>query len=352
MADVVTELSVHQPRTSFDRDIMSLYAEQEDATSIPTQDSTAEDFSFAVHAEFVYIRGLGAIFVGVAGTVINVLVFLLIWRHGAGTAQNRLMMNLTLNNIFYSCAILPCMSFSHFAGHLVPRGAPCVIFAFALHVIQGMAVLSLLLISLNRFFVILCSKDPRFTFGGWQRTLAILLASWVLSSLLLSPPTAGLWAQYGFDWRFGVCTLIRSDAKSAKMFNLAISLLAFVLPLSGMICCYARILWAVRKQGRSISHGSLVKGHRRREIAITWLSLRLVLAFILLNLPFTLTIVIPVLEQTPGFQATATLTMWCHALVNPVLYISGDSRLRNAFLEKIGKTPKDAAELSVVSSKT
>jgi hypothetical protein len=326
-------------------------AASEDSTSTPTHalPTAVEGFSLANHAEFVFIRGVGATVVGALGTVINIIAIFLIRNHGATTAQNRLMINLAANNIFFSSVLLPYMSFSHFASERIPRGPPCVLFAYAVHVIQGMAVLSLLLISLNRFFVILYSKDRRFTFGARKRTLAILATSWLLTMLLLAPPAAGLWGQYGYETRFGVCTLIRSQLRPVKLFNLAITLLAFVLPLGGMIGCYARILCAVRKQGRRINHGALVKGHRRKEIALTWLSLRLVLAFIVVNLPFTLTITFSALERTPAFQATATVIMWCHVIVNPVLYISGDSRLRNIFLAKFSHNGTEATDLSIVS---
>lgn len=302
-------------------------------TTVPTQ--VPEQLRLYTHQEFVYIRGTGAIIVSIIATPINMVAIAIIVRHGVATSQNRLVAHMCFNNIVYSVFIMPFMAFSHFNSptlmEIIPNGL-CIAFAYLLHIVQGMAVFSLTLISLNRYFVILHPQDPALTFGGQYRNSMIIFTSWLITAVILFPGLAGIWGQYGFEPLFGVCTLLRTEEAPDKYFSLFITLLAFVKPLCIMVGCYARILWEVHQQRKRISsnsgNSSLLKGHRKKEMAITWLSLRLVVTFIVLNLPFTLTVTLKFLEEIPAFQAISTFIMWWHSILNPILYISGDSRLR------------------------
>lgn len=261
-------------------------------TESPQQLSTPAQLVLHANQRFVYTRGIGAIVVSILGTSVNLTVVGLILRHGVASAQNRLIVHMCINNLLNSVLVLPFLAFSQFNSAILPNIIPselCIVSAFALYVIQGMALLSLTFISLNRYFVVLCPKNRACTFGGKWRTSAILMGTWVYSTFMVIPALLGIWGEFGFEPVLGVCTLMRNKREQDKYYAVFLSVLGFAVPLCIMVGCYTRILWVVYQQGRKIGansgNSSLLEGHRRTEMALTWLSLRLVVTFILLNLP-------------------------------------------------------------------
>lgn len=96
-----------------------------------------------------------------------------------------------------------------------------------------------MLIIINFFF---CNVNRLYT----TRNICLMMAGlWIFPFGALIPTCFGVWGEFSLDPITGSCTIVPDDNEnSPKKF---LFIIAFLLPSVAIICCYARILWIVKK---------------------------------------------------------------------------------------------------------
>ena len=301
--------------------------------SVDKNSSDPEEIRLYYNQGYVYVRAVGACINSAVGSVLNIGAVVLLAKFSKQNPQNRLMMNLCVTNILFCTVVMPFLAYSHFHSSTLPQTIPdctCRIMAYLIFITQGQSFCSLLLITLNRYFIIVHPHSKYLGFGGFKKTLVLVLGAWLLSLTLTFPPVIGLWGRYGYEPYLGVCTLVRFYEHSNRIYTLSTGILSFFLPLFIMMYAYSFILYVVWSQKKKIHHGNsqVEKNQWNKEVSITKLSLRLILTYIILFLPNTLLTIFKTLNSLPLYQAIAAVLSWSHTILNPLLYIWGDTQLR------------------------
>lgn len=281
-------------------------------------------------AELVFV-GLN-IFIFFAGSTLNALTIGIIFRHGGRSMdiQNLLVTNFCASNLLL-CVIAAdtsrrMLTVPFHNAHL------CRFRAFSLHVIMCASVYSLLLVSFHRYFVILYPRS-RLGLTSVKKTLLVIGAVWMVCVFVNLPPLTGLWGKFGYEKETRACTLIRSVSGSFTRFTQIIN---FVAPLGIHMFCYGHIFLAVRRQNLKMekhkqSTDQQSYRRRRQEWHLTLLTFCIIVTYVLCFLPYTISILTSLI-RTP-FHAFAVAILWMHIVINPLMYLLGDSRLRNTLRE-------------------
>ncbi|XP_019614395.1 PREDICTED: uncharacterized protein LOC109462307 [Branchiostoma belcheri] len=134
--------------------------------------------------------------------------------------------------------------------------AMCAINGFTTTMFGLASVLTLAVISLNRFAMIVHPQKAGRWFSVWKLR-AMIFGVWAISSLASFPPIVG-WSTYQFIQGKAICTIKWSTDVSYTLFILPTFIL---LPFFVMIACYYKIFKVVKKNSQRImSH------HRRTEL--------------------------------------------------------------------------------------
>ena len=288
-------------------------------------------------AELIFV-GVNA-FICVAGTTVNLITIATILKHdrkGLGV-QNLLVLNFCLANLLF-CMIAGdtsrrMLTSPFYDIHL------CRFRAFSLYVIMNSSVYSLLLISFNRYFIIIFPQS-RFAISSIRKAVILICVEWLTCVLIMLPPITGLWGLLGFEKATRSCTLIRDKSKTFSHF---FQIINFLAPLLIHTFCYGHIFITVKRQnrkmlkstsnsasqGRSVSKG--LHGRRRRqEWNLTLLTLCIIVTYVVCFLPYTLS-TLTSLINTP-FHTFAVAFLWTHIVINPIIYLIGDTRLRQTLM--------------------
>ena len=251
------------------------------------------------------------------------------------------MLNLCLNNSLLCSFLLPIVTYSHLNSEALPTIFPdwfCRILGYLLYVYQGQSYFGLFLITLNRYFVMVRPKNKYLGFGGRKKTLAILATSWILTLVILLIPVIDLLGEYGYVRILGFCTLKRFDVQLNYHFIRFLAFISFLNPLILMVIAYIWILVVVITQKKKVhTTGQTTMNSRkwRRETSLTLTSFSLVAVFIIGFLPISLCTFFPKLNFIPAYQATASVLGYLHTIVNPLLYVLGDPKIRRIVMTRI-----------------
>ncbi|XP_028173042.1 G-protein coupled receptor moody-like isoform X1 [Ostrinia nubilalis] len=230
-------------------------------------------------------------------------------------------------------------------------GALCQLVPFLRYGNVGVSLLSIALITLNRYIMIAHHS----WYGRVYRKHIIALMiifSWLFSYGMQIPTLIGIWGKFDFDPELGTCSIMPdANGRSSKT---ALFVIAFIVPALLIFICYARIFWVVhsseqrmREHQRSqhASPGSLnnsndkrstVKDNRetkarRNEWRITKMVLAIFLSFLVCYLPITIAKVADSHVHYPVFHIAGYLLLYASACVNPIIYVIMNAQYRAAY---------------------
>ena len=320
-------------------------------------DMNATGFNSTSSVDIKYVPTLAElIFVGVnvfiffAGSTINIITIITILKHDGKDLgiQNLLVLNFCVSNLLF-CMIAGdtsrrMLTVPFYSIHL------CVFRAFSLHVIMTGSVYSLLLVSFNRYFIILYPRSV-LGFTSVKKTLITICLFWLVCFLIMLPPLTGLWGQLGFEQATRACTLIRSKSATFASF---FQIVNFMAPLAIHIYCYGHIFIAVRRQNnKMLEHKTKDTAHgsrrRKQEWNLTLLTFCIIVTYVVCFLPYTISILTRLI-RTP-FHTFAVAFLWMHIVINPLVYLVGDSRLRRTLSEMMNCRKPESQTLAVGASK-
>ncbi|XP_026730337.1 G-protein coupled receptor moody-like isoform X2 [Trichoplusia ni] len=253
---------------------------------------------------------------------------------------------------FLFCAIVLPFAISGFWTRTWSHGgALCKLVPFLRYGNVGVSLLSIALITLNRYIMI--AHHSWYSRVYRKHNIAIMIVfSWMFSYGMQIPTLVGVWGKFDYDPELGTCSIMPDDnGRSAKT---ALFVIAFIVPALLIFICYARIFWVVhsseqrmREHQRSqhASPGSLnnstdkrstIKDNRetkarRNEWRITKMVLAIFLSFLVCYLPITIAKVADNHVHYPVFHIAGYLLLYASACVNPIIYVIMNAQYRAAY---------------------
>ncbi|XP_063364887.1 G-protein coupled receptor moody [Cydia amplana] len=213
----------------------------------------------------------------------------------------------------------------------------------------GVSLLSIALITLNRYIMIAHHSCYGRVYRKYNIALMIVF-SWMFAYGMQIPTLIGIWGKFDYDKELGTCSILPDDnGRSSKT---ALFVIAFLVPALLILMCYARIFWVVHsseqrmrehQRSQNASPGSLntdkrstVKDNRetkarRNEWRITKMVLAIFLSFLVCYLPITIAKVADNHVQYPVFHIAGYLLLYASACVNPIIYVIMNAQYRAAY---------------------
>ncbi|XP_063385334.1 G-protein coupled receptor moody-like isoform X1 [Cydia fagiglandana] len=213
----------------------------------------------------------------------------------------------------------------------------------------GVSLLSIALITLNRYIMIAHHSCYARVYRKYNIALMIVF-SWLFAYGMQIPTLIGIWGKFDYDKELGTCSIVPDDnGRSSKT---ALFVIAFLVPALLILMCYARIFWVVHsseqrmrehQRSQNASPGSLntdkrstVKDNRetkarRNEWRITKMVLAIFLSFLVCYLPITIAKVADNHVQYPVFHIAGYLLLYASACVNPIIYVIMNAQYRAAY---------------------
>ncbi|XP_068628487.1 G-protein coupled receptor moody isoform X2 [Battus philenor] len=252
---------------------------------------------------------------------------------------------------FLFCAVVLPFAISGFWTRTWSHGgALCKLVPFLRYGNVGVSLLSIALITLNRYIMIAHHSWYARVYRKYNIALMIVF-SWMFSYGMQIPTLLGIWGKFDYDPELGTCSIMPDEhGHSSKT---ALFVIAFIVPALLIFICYARIFWVVhsseqrmREHQRSQHSGpgvlnntdkrSTVKDNRdtkarRNEWRITKMVLAIFLSFLVCYLPITIAKVADSHVHYPIFHIAGYLLLYASACVNPIIYVIMNAQYRAAY---------------------
>lgn len=270
---------------------------------------------------------------------------------------------------FVFCAVVLPFAISGFiTGTWSHGGALCRLIPFMRYGNVGVSLLSIALITINRYIMIAHHGIYNRVYKKVYIALMIV-ASWLFSYGMQMPTLLGIWGAFGYDPKLGTCS-ITTDARGRSS-KTALFVVAFIVPCVLIVVCYAKIFWVVhssetrmRQHSKSQSaptisgdkpstisataasaatlnqHAAAGKSRvkdqrdlkaRRNEWRITKMVLAIFLSFVVCYLPITIVKIADKDVKYPGFHIVGYLLLYASACLNPIIYVIMNAQYRAAY---------------------
>ncbi|CAH2090486.1 unnamed protein product [Euphydryas editha] len=254
---------------------------------------------------------------------------------------------------FLFCAVVLPFAISGFWTKTWSHGGIlCKLVPFLRYGNVGVSLLSIALITLNRYIMI--AHHSWYSRVYRKHNIALMIVfSWMFSYGMQIPTLLGVWGKFDYDPELGTCSIVPDDnGRSAKT---ALFVIAFIVPAMLIFICYARIFWVVHsseqrmrehqrtqhtKPSSTLNNGnekrSTIKDTRetkarRNEWRITKMVLAIFLSFLVCYLPITIAKVADSHVHYPVFHITGYLLLYASACVNPIIYVIMNAQYRAAY---------------------
>lgn len=231
-------------------------------------------------------------------------------------------------------------------------GVLCKLVPFLRYGNVGVSLLSIALITLNRYIMI--AHHSWYARVYRKHNIALMIVfSWMFSYGMQIPTLVGVWGKFDYDPELGTCSIMPDErGRSSKT---ALFVIAFIVPALLIFICYARIFWVVHSSERRMrehqrsqhtSPGTLnnstadkrstIKDNRetkarRNEWRITKMVLAIFLSFLVCYLPITIAKVADSHVHYPIFHIAGYLLLYASACVNPIIYVIMNAQYRAAY---------------------
>ncbi|XP_013792844.2 protein trapped in endoderm-1-like [Limulus polyphemus] len=194
---------------------------------------------------------------------------------------------------FLFCAInLPLTASRYIHQSWLLGETMCSLFPFFFYGNVGASLMSMTLITINRFILINHHNLYDKVYRKHYVALMVIF-SWIFSFSMLIPTLASTWGKFGLDEETFSCTILKRNGRSPKKF---LFILGFLIPCIVIIVSYSCIFYKVRNSRKNIEAHSPVSPttptplmkqstQRKDEIRLTRMMLIIFCSFILCFLP-------------------------------------------------------------------
>lgn len=285
--------------------------------------------------------------IGIIGNLLTIIALLRCPR--VRNVAAAFIISLCAADFIFCLLVLPFSSSRFIHGGWTHGPILCTLFPFMRYGNIGVSLLSIAMITLNRYIMIAHYSIYNKIYKPGL-IAAMIGFCWCFSYGMQLPTLFGVWGEFGQDEKLGTCSIIAdSNGRSAKT---ALFIMAFVIPCIIIVCCYTRIFWVVhssevrmRKHGTNKMHPSTGNGlhkkmkrkeeraakTKRNEWRITQMVLVIFLSYVACYLPITIVKVADDEVDYPGFHVLGYLLLYFSACVNPIIYVIMNKQYRQAY---------------------
>ncbi|XP_076363549.1 protein trapped in endoderm-1-like [Tachypleus tridentatus] len=240
---------------------------------------------------------------------------------------------------FLFCAInLPLTASRYIHQSWLQGETLCSLFPFFFYGNVGASLMSMTLITINRF--ILINHHNLYDKVYQKHYVALMIVfSWIFSFAMLIPTLASAWGTFGLDEETFSCTILKRNGRSPKKF---LFILGFLIPCIVIIVSYSCIFYKVRNSRKNIEAHSPVSPttptplmkqstQRKDEIRLTRMMLIIFCSFILCFLPLMIVNVFDSKVRYPSVHVIASVLAWMSSCINPFIYAVMNRHYRQAY---------------------
>lgn len=269
-------------------------------------------------------------------------------------------LNLMGNNCLACVISLPLISASSFMPHINFTHTECVIIAYITESILGTELLALILISLNRYILIVHLDIYHKIFSERRNTVIMIVSSWLVYPILLLFPVTQIWGSFLYDKNRFICHPFLIDDGFGR-FIIAFALITTIPPLVYSYLAIVYKVWSSRRKINLLQSTSNTNESEEREKLRNKNDMQLVLTVILILTTFGI-LYVPFLSmalmdpQMIKFDIILHISSiyigWLHCVINPIVYSVINSHTKQAcsriFCCKTPERPMDSISIHVV----
>ncbi|XP_018547077.1 pinopsin [Lates calcarifer] len=291
--------------------------------------AAAGALSRAGHSAAAVVLG----FILVLGFFCNFLVLLVFSRFpGLRTPVSLLLINISASDMFVCMFGTPLSFAASVRGRWLTGSYGCRWYGFSNALFGVVSLVSLSLLSYERYSVLLCSIQS--DSSQYRRARLAVAASWLYSLVWTLPPLLG-WSSYGPEGPGTTCS-VQWHQRSAASRSYVGCLFVFclLLPLLLMLFCYGRILLAVREVNR-VNRSSA----ERKEGRILLMVVSMVTGYLLCWMPYGIVAMLSSFGRPgvvpPAASLVPSLLAKTSTVLNPVIYVLLNNQFSRCFLYMI-----------------
>ncbi|XP_041656732.1 pinopsin-like [Cheilinus undulatus] len=296
--------------------------------------ATAGVLSWAGHTVAAVLLG----FILVLGFLGNFLVLLVFSRFPRlQTPASLLLINISASDMLVCIFGTPLSFAASVRGRWLTGSYGCRWYGFSNALFGIVSLVSLSLLSLERYFVLLCSSILSDS-SQYRRARLAVVASWLYSLVWTVPPLLG-WSSYGPEVPDTTCSVQwQQHSASARSYISCLFIFCLLLPLLLMLFCYGRILLAARavtRQATRVNRSSA----EQREGRVLLMVVSMVTGYLLCWMPYGVMAMLSSFGRpglvSPGARLIPSLLAKTSTVLNPFIYVLLNNQFSRCFLYMI-----------------
>lgn len=268
--------------------------------------------------------------IAIIGTILNLVAIFVLYKEGLHRQSPfKFVLNLFVSNFLMCSVCLPIISYCSFFLDADSIG-PCPFYGYIIYSIVGTAVLNIVLISFNRYFLIVRFNIYHRIYTA-RNIRIILVVVWTFYPTLLLFPLTNLWGAFTYDNLRFTCNPLHSISS----FRVFILVTTVIITVPTILFCYVEILRKVNSSFRrvaSLNSGVVQRMRNDRQLVRTILVT--IILFTCMNLPFiVLSILDPHLSKVDlWIHVFAIYLGWSNSMVNPLIYSTLNYQIKSSLL--------------------
>ncbi|XP_069002245.1 pinopsin-like [Embiotoca jacksoni] len=208
----------------------------------------------------------------------------------------------------------------------------CQWYGFSNALFGIVSLVSLSLLSLERYSAVLCSTPS--DSSQYRRARLAVAASWLYSLVWTLPPLLG-WSSYGLEGPGTTCSVQwHQRTATARSYISCLFIFCLLLPLLLMFFCYGRILLAVRAVARQVARIDRSSAEWR-EGHVLLMVVAMVTGYLLCWMPYGVVAMLASFGRPGTVSPVATLIPSLLAktstVLNPVIYVLLNNQFSRCF---------------------
>ncbi|XP_076344331.1 protein trapped in endoderm-1-like isoform X2 [Tachypleus tridentatus] len=223
----------------------------------------------------------------------------------------------------------------------------CSLFPFFFYGNVGASLMSMTLITVNRFIIF----NYHHLYGKiYKKRFVVLMIifCWVFSFGLLMPTLTRAWGEFGLDKATFSCTILMRNGRSPKKFLFVVG---FLIPCIVIILSHSSIIWKVRKSRRNVEAHTQVNRsstnplfkqtiHQKDESRLNRMIVIIFCSFVVCFLPLMIVNVFDSKYSFPTIHVVASVLAWMSSCINPFIYVGLNRHYRRAYYRFLCSKPR------------
>uniref|UniRef100_A0A8C6ZN54 Vertebrate ancient opsin-like n=1 Tax=Nothoprocta perdicaria TaxID=30464 RepID=A0A8C6ZN54_NOTPE len=256
---------------------------------------------------------------------------------------NYMIVNLSVADFLVSLSGGTISFLANLRGYFYMGHWACVLEGFAVTFFGIVALWSLALLAMERYFVV-CRPPGSARLGGKHAVLGIAFV-WGFSFIWTIPPTMG-WSSYTVS-RIGTTCEPNwySRAYTDHTYIITFLTTCFIVPLLVILISYGKLMRKLRKVSDTQGH---LGATRKPETQVTRMVVVMILAFLVCWMPYaTLSILVtvcPSVQLDPWLAAIPSFFSKTATVYNPIIYVFMNKQFRRCLIQMFNCSSTEMAE--------